>query len=166
MVRDIVPYLKILVLFVCFFLLGACSRSTDQAGQPKLSEHEAVKQAVIAYDEALRISLRNFKTNKLGQLTTARKYNVDKDYVLKNKRAQVKIVAQLTQINFRKVQVEGDRGIVEVIEVWYVEKTDISSGKIFVAGEDYNKIIYGLVKDHGRWLVDSTDVTLYKIETR
>lgn len=163
--RRLVQNTVILLMLVFLPALGfGCDKQKNPGNEPALNTPEAVKKTVKDYDEALIIALRDFRTEKLNKITTAKRFEADRNYVMKNQKSRIKIDSILKQIDFRSVKIEKNRATADVLEVWYIEKIDLSTGEIIAAGEDYNKIVYGLVKAGGKWLVDSTDVTLYQVE--
>ncbi len=128
-------------------------------------QDEALKKAVLNYDNVLINALRNFNTEQLLSVATPDRHSADDAYIQGNKKKGIRINAKLLQSNFQAGGKNGNKAHIEVVEVWGIEKVDLKTGKVISNGEEYNYVKYGLIKNEAKWLVQTVDLTVYEPET-
>lgn len=124
------------------------------------TDRQNISVVVQNYIRALIDSESTFDTSELQSYTTDNQALKDQLYIAYNHdRLQVREIDSLADLSIDSINLAGDKAQVQTKEVWNVMQQSLKTNNTTDLGQSYYTVVYGLVKQNGKWLVDSVQLT-------
>lgn len=133
--------------------VSGCSGQPDDIS----ADAEAVRSAIVAYNEALIRAFAEMDMNELGGVATEEQAWTEYFFMAALGEGRVQMLSTLQSIEFGEVRFpEDDKATVTTTEVWDYDHVSLDTSETVRSeqGVVYH-LQYDLVLQDGRWLVDN-----------
>lgn len=146
---------KILIFAISFLIIivGSACATTRNSPVTKLEESQ-INSTILNYDKGIVVALENLNPKPIKDYTTAKQQKKDEAYIKSLIKDKVKLHNTLVYLKETKITKNGDKAIAEMEETWKNVEENYN-GQKKDNGELFFKVIYILVRDNNKWVIDS-----------